>query len=87
MPAAGITYWRPSMVKCVLKRRDGFVKNIHRDTAEYIIVMFWQQQGCRLLEEDNLKAITEIDVTKAYFRLARSFTNEYEEEVAVYYEE
>lgn len=73
------------MVKCVLKRRDGFVKVISRERVEPYIVML-EAPGIAPYDYDIDGEVTMIDINKIYFRLNRQFTNEYEERVAVYYE-
>ena len=73
------------MVKCVLKRKDGFVKVISRERVESYIIML---ESPRVVPYDHKidDEIMMININKICFRFDRQFTNEHEEEVAVYYE-
>ena len=73
------------MVRCVLKRRNGFVRTISRKSAEpYIAIL--EPMNILTYTPRSVDELTPLDINKIYFRLDRKFTNENEEEVAVYYE-
>ena len=73
------------MVKCMLKRKDGFVKVISRERVEPYIIML-ESPGIVPYDHKIDDEIMMLDINKIYFRFNRQFTNEHEEEVAVYYE-